>query len=70
MLDWLSQIGGIITAFGQFFIQLIETLVLTLSFLMEAVELPIMLLGFLPSIIAAPMLIVLALLIVKFIIGR
>lgn len=70
MLGWLSEIGGIILAFAQFFIQLIETIFLSVKFLLNAVELPIVLIGFLPSVIAAPMLIILALLVVKFIIGR
>lgn len=70
MFDFFEKTLGIIESFFEYFINLCESFFLAFDVLSEAIRVPIFLAGFLPSIIASSLFIVVALGVVKFIVGR
>ena len=70
MFDFFSKILGFVESFFEYFLNLIESLFLALRVLSTATQVPLFLSGYVPSILSSALLIVVALGVVKFIVGR
>lgn len=70
MFDFIGTILGYFQTLANFLINLVESLVLAIVALINSVQLPITLIGHMPAIIGASISIVIALMVVKFLIGR
>lgn len=70
MLDFFEQVLGILEAVWDFFINFLESLLTCLVVLSQASSLPLAMSPYLPTIISSCVISVVALFIVKFLIGR
>lgn len=70
MFDFFDKIIGFLETLWDFFINLVNSLIIALSATVTAATLPVTLMPFLPAIIGSSVMIVIAFAVVKFIIGR
>lgn len=70
MFDFFDKIIGFIEQVWDFFVNLINSLIIALSAVVTASTLPQLLMPFLPAVVASSFMIVVAFAVVKFIIGR
>lgn len=70
MFDFFDKIVGFLETLWDFFINLVNSLIVALTATVTAATLPVTLMPFLPAIIGSAVMIVIAFAVVKFIIGR
>ena len=70
MFAFFDQIFGFLETVWEFFISLVNSLIVALTATVTAATLPVTLMPFLPAIIGSSVMIVIAFAVVKFIIGR
>ena len=70
MFDFFSQVLGFLEAIWEFFLQLLDTLLVAVQLLAQAIIFPIELVGFLPAFFGTCLLITISICVVKFILGR
>lgn len=70
MFDFFDQVLGILNTAWTFFTNIINSLILAFDTLSNAVMLPAELALFMPSVISSCVIIMLALAVVKFLVGR
>lgn len=70
MFDFFDKFIGFLEIIWDFFINLVNSLIIALSATVTAATLPVTLMPFLPAIIGSSVMIVIAFAVVKFIIGR
>ena len=70
MFDFFNQVLGFFEAIWEFFLQLLDTLLVSIQLLGQAIVFPIELVGFLPALFGTGLLITIAICVIKFILGR
>lgn len=70
MFDFFNQVIGFIESIWQFFLNIINSLIMAVETLARAVSLPLELIAYVPSILGSAITLVVSLSIVKFIVGR
>ena len=70
MIDFFEKVLGFFESFFEFFLNIVESLFAGIAVLSTSLTLPYFLIGYLPAILGSAMLIIIALAIIKFIIGR
>lgn len=70
MFDFFSKILGFIETVFEFFINLVESLFKALEILAKSIVFPFELVGFLPAFLGSAMVIVIAVGVIKFLVGR
>lgn len=70
MFDFFNHVIGYIESIWQFFINIINSLIMAVETLAKAVSLPLELIAYVPGILGGAITLVVSLSIVKFIVGR
>lgn len=70
MFSFFEQISGWVNTVFQFFINLVESLLQAILFLSQAVPFSVSLAAYMPSIIGSSVVCVVAIFIIKFLLGR
>lgn len=70
MFDFFATVTGWLVTIGNFFISLLESLLLAIVALTSASSLPLFLIQFMPAILGASISIVVSVMVVKFLLGR
>lgn len=70
MFDFFSKILGYVESFFEYFVDFLESLMTALGILISSIAVPLSLSSMLPTILSSAVIIVVALAVAKFIIGR
>lgn len=70
MFDFFSKILGYVETVFEYFLNFIDSLFMAVNVLGNSTSLPLFIAGFVPEILSAAILVVVALAVVKFIVGR
>lgn len=70
MFEFFDKISGFLEQLWDFFVNLVNSLIMALSAVLTAATLPVTLMPFLPAIIGTSLMVVVSFAVVKFIIGR
>lgn len=70
MFDFFSTVLGWFQTLANFIISLVESLILAIVALINSIQLPIILIGYMPAVIGASISIIIAIMVVKFLLGR
>lgn len=70
MFDFFNQVLGFIQTVFDFFISLVESLILGISLLVSSIDLPLLLVGYVPPILGSAIVVCFSIYIIKFLIGR